>query len=135
MAGAQVSTTHAGGSDVIFGIMDMTQSGNGSLVYSTYYGGSGNEEVRGMCFFGNGEVALTGYTLSANLPLTIDAVQATYAGNADAFVVVFNPNLPYTYGLVYASYFGGTGGDVDFSGSPRTMPAIYTSPVIAFPRT
>jgi hypothetical protein len=114
MAGAQYQGVPVGASDVIFGVMDMSLTGTDSLRYATYYGGSGNEEVRAMAFDAKGNVALTGYTLSTDLPLTRDAVQTVDGGNGDVFVAVFNPSLPYTGGLVYSTYLGGSHGEVGY---------------------
>ena len=50
MAGFSVNGQLTGGSDVVVGVMDLTQSGSGSLRYATFLGGSGNEEVRAMSF-------------------------------------------------------------------------------------
>ena len=66
-----------GAEDVVFGVMDLTKAGPPSLVYSTFFGGTGNEEVRGMAFDAKGNVIVTGYTLSTDLPVTADAMQAS----------------------------------------------------------
>ncbi len=50
------------------------------IAYATYYGGSDNEEIRGLDL-GPGETpTFAGFTHSANLPLTAGAVQPFYAG-------------------------------------------------------
>jgi hypothetical protein len=90
--------------------MDMTQSGSGSLVYATYFGGSDNDIVRKLALDANGNLLLTGYTLSYDFPVTKDALQPAYGGNGDAFVLVVNPSNPAF--LLYSSYLGGADGDV-----------------------
>jgi hypothetical protein len=112
MAGFSAQPFRAGAQDVILDVMDLNKEGEASLVYGTFYGGSGNEEVRGMAFDTEGNIVLTGYTLSTDLPITGDAVQTANAGNGDAFVVVLNPSIAFTPGLRYSTYFGGSGGDV-----------------------
>lgn len=127
MAGQQYRGLPAGASDVIFGVMDMSQSGNNSLVYATYYGGTGNEEVRGMGFDAKGNVAITGYTLSDDLPTTADAIQTTNGGAGDVFVAVFNPTLPYTTGLLYSTYLGGTHGEVGYGIGADSANNLYVT--------
>jgi hypothetical protein len=112
MAGQQYRGIRVGAQDAILGVMDLTKTGEASLVYSTFFGGSGNEEVRGMAFDAKGNVIITGYTLSTDLPVTADAIQSTNNGNGDAFVAVLNPSLTYANGLLFSSYFGGSHGEV-----------------------
>jgi Beta-propeller repeat len=127
MAGLQYQGIPVGASDIIFGVMDMSQTGTDSLLYSTYYGGTGNEEVRGMAFDAKGNVAITGYTLSTDLPLTRDAVQTANGGSGDVFVAVFNPSLPFTGGLVYSTYLGGTHGEVGYGISADPANNLYVT--------
>ncbi len=102
-----------------------SKQGNSSLVYSTYFGGSANEEVRGMAFDAKGNVIITGYTLSSNFPVTPDAVQSQYAGNGDAFVAVFNPSIPYGGGLLYSTLFGGSSGEVGYGVTSDSSGYLY----------
>ena len=74
MAGFQVYGGRIGAQDAVLGVMDLNRNGQQSLVYSTFFGGTGNEEVRGMAFDGKGNVIITGYTLSTDLPVVIEVV-------------------------------------------------------------
>jgi hypothetical protein len=116
MAAYNYSGTPFGAEDVIVGIMDMTQPGNASLVYSTYFGGSANEEVRSMVFDSKGNLVITGYTLSSDFPVTADALQSSNAafanGGANAFVAVVNPNILGSGFLIYSTYLGGSSTEV-----------------------
>jgi hypothetical protein len=114
MAGYSAQPQRAGAQDVVVDVMDLNKSGEASLVYGTFYGGSGNEEVRGMAFDAQGQVVITGYTLSTDLPVTFDAMYSQSAGNGDAFVAVLNPSVAFGPGLKYSTYFGGTHGDVGY---------------------
>ncbi len=125
MAGFQYRGIRVGAQDAILGVMDLNQAGDQSLVYATYFGGSGNEEVRGMAFDGKGNVIITGYTLSNDLPVTGDAVQPSYGGNGDAFVAVLNPSLTFTNGLLYCTYFGGSHGEVGYKVAGDSAGNIY----------
>src|ERR1019366_4190913 len=108
LAGAAYGSSLAGNYDIVIGIMDMAQSGTGSLVYATYFGGSDNDLVRNMSLDASGNLLLTGSTLSADFPVTKDALQSAYGGNGDAFVLVVNPRNPAF--LLYSSYLGGADG-------------------------
>jgi hypothetical protein len=112
LAGASYQTSLNGNYDLIIGSMDMTQSGTASLVYATYFGGSDNDEVRKLALDANGNLLLTGYTLSADFPVTRNAIQPAYGGNSDAFILVVNPANPAF--LLYSSYLGGNDGEVGF---------------------
>jgi hypothetical protein len=117
----------SGGEDVIIGVMDLTKSGDASLVYSTYLGGSGNEEVRAMTFDASGNLLLTGYTLSTDFPTTPDAMSSINRGANDAFVVVFNPALESRAGLVYSTYLGGSHGDSGWAIQGDSAGFIYVA--------
>ena len=110
--------------DIVVGIMDMTQSGEASLVYSTYFGGSDNDEVRKIALDAKNNIILTGYTLSDDFPVTSDAVQRHAAGNTDAFVSIVNPNDPAHF-LVYSTYFGGSQGEVAYDVKPDSAGNLY----------
>jgi hypothetical protein len=119
---------------IVVGMMDMTKSGEGSLVYSTYFGGpapdpnvdhSGhNEEVRKIALDANNNIILTGYTLSPDFSVTSDAAQRNPEGNTDVFVSIVNPNDPPHF-LVYSTYFGGTQGEVAYDVKPDGAGNIY----------
>ncbi|MHC4850514.1 MAG: DUF7948 domain-containing protein [Planctomycetota bacterium] len=79
-----------------------------ALLYSTFLGGSSNEE--GVTVVEDpltGLTALTGYTLSTKFPTTTGAYNTTHKGNRDAFVTSMSP----TKTLVYSTFIGGTGLD------------------------
>lgn len=98
--------------------IDTKLPGAGSLVYSTYLGGSGEERVTY-----NGSVAVdsageliyvTGLTTAADFPLK-NAAQSTPGGNADAFITKLDISLPLKSGfdqIVYSTYLGGPGTEI-----------------------
>jgi hypothetical protein len=103
-------TTHAGGRDVFVAKLNPTGS---SLLYSTYLGGSGSDEINvfgpGIALDGTGAAYVTGSTSSTDFPTTLGAFQPAFGGGAfDAFVTKLNPTGS---GLVYSTYLGGTGLD------------------------
>ena len=80
----------------------------GSLVYSTYLGGSGMETANAIAVDSSGSAYLAGYTISTDLPVTNNALQSTYGGDYDAFIAHLNPAGS---ALLYLSYLGGSMSD------------------------
>ena len=123
LAGAPYFSTLQGADDVIIGVMDLTQSGVDSLVYSTYFGGSDEDIVRRLTFDNSGRVVLAGYTLSVDFPITHDAVQSVARGNGDAFVSVVDPSRPGAF-LVYSTFLGGAHTDVAYDVIPDSTGSL-----------
>jgi hypothetical protein len=111
---------------IAIGVMDMSQTGANSLVYSTYFGGSDIQEVRGMAFDAAGRLLVTGYTLAKDFPVTPDAVQPKAGGNGDAFVSVLNP-VDKAHFLVYSTYLGGSQGEVAYGVAGDSAGNIYVT--------
>ncbi len=79
-----------------------------ALVYSTYLGGSGDDEGNSITVDASGNAYLAGFTNSIDFP-TANAAQPTQGGGQqDAFVAKLNATGT---ALVYATYFGGNGQD------------------------
>jgi Calx-beta domain-containing protein/beta-propeller repeat-containing protein/uncharacterized protein DUF4214 len=75
-----------------------------ALVYSTYLGGNGNEQARGLAVDSAGSAYVTGFTNSTNFP-TANAFDSTIGSNGDdAFVTKLNAAGD---ALVYSTYLGG----------------------------
>jgi hypothetical protein len=125
MAGFSYRGSPVGGYDLIVAVLDPTQFGTESLIYSTYLGGSASEEVRGMAVDGNGDLLLTGYTLSSDFPVTPDAAQPAYGGNGDIFVCVVNPFTPQF--LLYSTFLGGSDADVGYGIGVDAQNNIYVT--------
>jgi hypothetical protein len=95
-----------------------------SLIFSTYFGGSGGspgapEQVNAIAI-GPGGVYAAGITSSGDFPITARVVQNTYGGGqTDGFIALFNETLGT---LIHSSFFGGSSDDsvnamvVDFYG-------------------
>ena len=79
------------------------------LVYSTFLGGSGNDEPFGIAADLAGNVYVTGITTSTDFPVTPGALQSVNAGDRDAFITKLNTTGT---GLIYSTYLGGTAYDV-----------------------
>jgi hypothetical protein len=83
-----------------------------ALVYSDYIGGGSKSESAGtsIAVDANGDAHVTGWTNSTTFP-TANALQTTNAGGIDAFVTVLNATGA---GLLFSSYFGGSGNDYGY---------------------
>jgi len=77
---------------------------NGSAkVYSTYLGGGGPDEGKGIAVNPQGEVYVTGSAGSFDFPM-MNPVQGTWGGSGDVFLTKLNSTGS---GLVYSTYLGG----------------------------
>jgi hypothetical protein len=86
----------------------------GTLLYSTFLGGSKDEEARAVALDADGTIVVAGWTSSANFPTSTTAFDRTYNGGtgtlrSDAFAVRLTPSGS---GLVFGSYLGGSKDDL-----------------------
>jgi hypothetical protein len=126
LAGPSYNPNNSGGYDVAIALFDVTQSGLASLVYSSYLGGSSNDVVRGVALDPQGNLLITGYTLSRDFPVTPDAAQHAYGGNGDVFVAAVNAMTPATF-LRYSTFLGGSDGDVAYAVASDPSGNIYVT--------
>ena len=127
VAGYNWAADAIGAQDIVVGVVDMTKSGTDSLVYSTYFGGTGNDEVRQMAFDAKGNLLITGYTLSTDFPVAGSPLQGNNNGNGDAFVSLLNPAIPFQAGLLYSTYLGGAHGEVGYDVKGDAAGYIYVT--------
>ncbi len=80
----------------------------GTAVYSTFFGGSGNDGIYSIAADSSGDVFATGQTLSTNFPVTSGVYQPKLNGTSDAFAAKF---APATGSLVFSTLLGGSGDD------------------------
>jgi Beta-propeller repeat len=78
-----------------------------SLSYSTYLGGTAEDDAYAIAIDGTGNAYVTGQTASTDFPHATGAFP-TNAGGLDAFVSKIAPDGS---GIVYSTYIGGTGND------------------------
>jgi len=79
-----------------------------ALVYSTYLGGSNEDNGIGIAVDSSGRAYVTGDTASTNFP-TLNPLQATFGGGThDAFITKFSPAGT---SLNYSTYLGGSNED------------------------
>ena len=101
-------TTHNGDVDVFVTKLNSTGS---SLVYSTYIGGSGDDEGREIAIDTSGNAYIIGSTRdgTTDYPTTSGAYDMTYNGGLyDVFVTRMNPTGSL---LVYSTFIGGSNSD------------------------
>jgi hypothetical protein len=83
------------------------------LVWSTFIGGSLNDDGYDIAIDNSGNIYVTGWTTSSNFPTTAGAFDITFGGpEDDAFVAKLNQ---YGNTLVYGAYLGGSGRDGGYS--------------------
>jgi hypothetical protein len=94
---------------------------SGSLLWATYYGGSGGDRSLGICLDASGNLNISGVTNSPNGISTSGAYQTSFVGGTDAFLANFNNS-----GAVsWATYFGGNGDDYAISLSTDGSGNLY----------
>jgi uncharacterized protein (TIGR03437 family) len=78
---------------------------NGSIVWATYLGGTGDDYATAVGVDTSGNVVVTGWTRSTDFPV-FNAVQGQSSGGWDAFVTKFDPTGSK---LIFSTYLGGAG--------------------------
>ena len=99
--GAPQSTFGGGNTDAF--VTRLTADGSG-LDYSTYLGGSGDEQANGVGVDQNSNTYVTGNTSSQDFPTVPGSFQASSPGLPDAFVTEITQA---GRGLIYSTYLGG----------------------------
>jgi gliding motility-associated-like protein len=93
--------TNGGGND---GVLFQLNANCSQLLYSTYFGGNGDDAILAVQFNNANNIVLCGATQSGNFPTTAGALQtAPPGGTYDGFVSIFNPT---TGGLLQSTYVG-----------------------------
>jgi hypothetical protein len=106
---ATIAASKSGGEDAF--IAKVNVSGT-ALVFSTYLGGSGDDEGKALVLDPGGAIYVTGWTASTNFPTTANAYSNVNKGGRDCFVarirsIEATPSLT----LEYSTMIGGRGQD------------------------
>jgi gliding motility-associated-like protein len=104
--GAYNQTHNAGNFDAFI----LKFNNKGVRIWSTYYGGSSNDQGYSICSDSQNNIFVTGYTESTDLPtqqLNSEYWQPTNAGKEDYFIVKFNDQDS----RKWATYYGGENSD------------------------
>jgi len=101
-----LARTNAGGADAFVAKVNATGT---ALVYSTYLGGSADDQALALAVNAAGSAFISGVTNSRNLPMGGNVLNRQYLGGAtDGFLFQLSPNGSR---LQAASYLGGFGED------------------------
>ena len=95
-----------------------------SLAYSTYLGGSGDEQGFGIAVDSAGAAYVTGRTTSTTFPTTAGAFDTSASGSSDAFITKLNASGS---SLAYSTYLGGSGFDGGFGIAVDSQGAAYVA--------
>ena len=91
-------------------VMKLNPQGT-TVLYSTYLGGSADDEGLAITVDSSGQVLVSGYTDSTNFP-TASPYRATNSGARDGFITRLSATGST---LVYSTYLGGSGSDLAFA--------------------
>jgi hypothetical protein len=82
---------------------------NGNLLYSSFFGGSGDDTGRDCTFDSNNNYIITGHTSSSDFPITLDAFQDDFGGGTDdAFITQLSED---GQTILYSTFLGDDGID------------------------
>ncbi len=105
VTGAAYDIIHNGGADAF--VLQLNSAGT-ALIYSSYLGGAGDDEGRGMVLNNAGNVYLVGSTESPDFPTTTGAYDRIHNGGDDVFTTKMN--LAGST-LIFSTFVGGAGDD------------------------
>lgn len=102
-------TTYGGGGyrDAFVAKLTIPSSGNSSLTYSTFVGGSGDESDTAIKVGTNGKVFIAAYSESTNLPL-FRAFDSSIGGYSDIISAGINTSVTGNNSWLYSTYIGGS---------------------------
>jgi len=101
-AGAYDTSYNGGGNDPFVTKLNPTGS---SLIFSTFIGGSGEDEGHVIEADSSGNVYIVGHAGAGNFPTTAGAFDQIFAGTAEAFVAKLNAAGS---ALIYSTFLGGS---------------------------
>jgi hypothetical protein len=94
-------------------MLKLNPAGTG-LLYSTYIGGSSEDQGRGIAVDTSGNVYVSGFQLSNDFPVTPGAFQTNRGFGDAAFVTKINPAASGSASLIYSTLIAGTTGGASF---------------------
>jgi hypothetical protein len=109
--------------------IDTTKSGNESLIYSTYLGGSNDDTGAAIAVDGKGNAYIAGPTISDDFP-TKNPYQVSYGGDGDIFVTKLSSAGNQ---LVYSTYLGGSNAEIGSGIALDKSGNAYVSGTIFYP--
>ncbi|MEO5924047.1 MAG: hypothetical protein ABIR70_09490 [Bryobacteraceae bacterium] len=110
------ATTNGETRKMFLSVLDTNLPGESGLKYSTFFGGTGNEEPTSIALGPtSGQVFITGFTDGNDLPVK-NALQNNRAFGVDGWAAGFDTNRSGTDSLLASTYFGGS-----FFDRPRSI--------------
>ncbi|MCD4812675.1 SBBP repeat-containing protein [bacterium] len=103
-----VDETYGGGND---GFVVKYAPDGQTVVFCTYFGGSDNDNVRGITTDSAGNIYITGTTWSSDFTTTAGAYDTALGGARDAFIAKLSSD---GQTLLYSTYLGGSAYDYGF---------------------
>lgn len=124
-----INDAHSGSYDGFLAKFDSC----GSLLWSTYMGGSNFDSAERLAMTTDGNIVICGYTSSLNTFTTTGCFQAIHDGSYDAFITKIDPGGH----ILWSTLFGKAGGDFAFDitvdkfnniivGGTTTSTGLYT---------
>ena len=127
--GVLQKTFGAGNFDAfVFGLLS-----NGTLIYSTYLGGTGDDVANGLALDNAGNAYIVGSTTSTNFPPSVNSISGETAGG---FAMELNSSAS---ALIYSTYIGAGGNDfasavaVDSAGNTYVTGATQSPSFVTTP--
>ncbi len=108
---------HGKGADAFVAMLEPSAEANPAshLVYATFVGGSGGDEVYGLTTDAFDNIYAVGLTKSRDFPVTSNAITNTLPGGPGGFVLKINPATQGSAGLEYASFIASGGSQTAYS--------------------
>lgn len=106
-----IQTAAQGDRDIFVAKIDPNAPLEISVVYATYFGGTGADTARAMTVDAAGFIYITGSTASSDL-IAGNGYQTSLVGTTDIFVTKLDPNYGGGEGIAYSSFLGGSGDEI-----------------------
>ena len=105
VGGSSIQAANAGGGTPADAFVTKINAAGTAIVYSTFLGGSGNDQGLGIAADGAGNAYVTGETSSSTFPgVNGNSLQPLNSGGSDAFITRINPAGT---AIVYSTFLGG----------------------------
>ncbi len=102
-------------------------SDNGTLLYSSYFGGESADEIKTGLIDETGNYCFIGHTLSTDLNITQDAIQSNHGGNIDIFISKFDESFQT---LIYSSYWGSSSAEITYDAEKDGFNNLFINGVV-----